>query len=190
MQVSYPLKDTEILFPVTAPKVEGYTLKNWETIIGSKVGQSNNIEGITCEPEELITFEPTNITIGDCINQNGRKITISGKCTGPNILLYNYEVYISLTLDDSDGDFAKCYYKETSSEFNCDYAGKGRIKIKEQYISVFLGALKMKEYDSGQSISSCTDDDDIIDEFFHQYLSADSLYFLNKILILFSFLLF
>lgn len=49
----------------------------------------------------------------------------------------------------------------------------------------------MKELDSGQSVSSCSSDDDDDElEILSQFLSADSLYFLNKMLILFSFLLF
>ena len=191
-QISYPLRNTYILLPVKTPKTEGYTIKNWEKIIGSEPSISNAIEVKTCEPEAGNIFEPTNITIGDCQSgSNIRKIKISGKWADNNNTLYpNCIVHISLD-DNSDGDFAKCVSRDTPG-FDCNYTGKGRIKINEQYVTDIIWSFKMKELDSGQSVSSCSSDDDDDDELeiLSQFLSADSLYFLNKMLILFSFLLF
>ena len=127
----------------------------------------------------------TSITIGDCKYLSGRNIKISGNWADEKNTLSDYAT-IYMSLDNSNGDFAKCVYK--SSQFECDYPGQGRIKIDEQYISYSLSSYKIKEKDSGKSASGCSDDFD--DEDIEEYLSADSLKFLNKILILFSLLLF
>ena len=185
VQISYPFNNADIILPTKAPTIDKYTFKNWEKTIGSNSGVSNKIGGVTCVPEEKNTFEPTSITIGDCKYLSGRNIKISGNWADEKNKLSDYAT-IYMSLDNSNGDFAKCVYK--SSQFECDYPGQGRIKIDEQYISYSFSSYKIKEKDSGKSASGCSDDFD--DEDIEEYLSSDSLKFLNKILILFSLLLF
>lgn len=183
----YPLNNVNIIFPTSAPNNDQYTFKNWESIIGSDPGVSNVIESVNCSPEAKNTFVPNSITYDDCII-DFRKIYIKGNwedSEGKHPIDYTSG---DIVLDNSNKDVVDCSYK--NSVFECKFEGEGRLKINEQYVTIFREVYKIKGYDSGKSVKKCSEDDDDFD--WDAYLddNLSSNYLLNKFLIIVCLLLF
>ena len=194
------LNKVDILLPTKAPNIEEYTFKNWEEVIGAKPGVTNRLANVECIPEEEDTFLPTSITIQECWTKIFHLIQISGSWINKTDDL---PAIIELILDNDNRDFIYC--NNNISEpygLKCYFKGEGYIKIKEQYYKHITFSIKdskreyhstvykVKEIDSKKRVKKChddglsNDDEDII-----KVLSG-SAYFLNKILILISLLLF
>ena len=88
---------------------------------------------------------------------------------------------VKIFLDNSGQDAADCDYRNDPVRFECEIRGDGRLKVKEQNVTIGTSAYKIKGYDSGKSISDC-DDDWLFD-------NATSLS-LNKVMIVICLLLF
>lgn len=187
IEVRYPLDKIDILLPTKAPIVEKYTFKDWEKVFGANPGVNNKIEDVTCLPEEKNTFIPSSITVGDCF-LGERSFTIKGEWEKKDKAeLSNYSS-ANIVLDNKNGDILKCRYKTQTMAFECDSEGEGEIKIREQYFNSLSEVYKIKEFNSGKTTKKCTDKDD--DDYVEKILSADSFYFINKILIIITLLLF
>ena len=186
IDVRYPLDNTGILLPTTAPKVEKYAFKNWEKTIGANPGTSNKISDVTCLPEELNTFIPSSVEIGDCAISI-RYITIKGEWENKNKALTNMSP-CKIELNNKNLDIMSCSYRTDIIGFECRFEGEGNINMKEQYFTAVNRVYKLKEFNSGKSSKKCADDYD--DDYFDNLLSADYLHFLNKILIFMGLLLF
>ena len=134
----YPLDNVNIILPTSAPKVDKYTFKNWETTIGANPGTSN------CDALGYSTF------------------TINGEWEDKSSL--NIPTSYStakIFLDNSGQDAADCDYMNDPVRFACEIRGDGRLKVKEQNVTIGISgpkAYKIKGYDSGKSISDCDDD--------------------------------
>ena len=184
----YPLNNVNIIFPTTAPNNDKYTFKNWESIIGSNPGVSNVFKAIVCSPEAENTFVPNSITYDDCIIDY-RTITIKGNwenSEGSHPIDYTSA---NIVIDTDNQDIADCNYK--NSAFECKFRGEGRLKINEQFVTIFRKVYKIKGYDSGKSVKNCSDEDDDDfdwDGYFDNNLSSNLC--LNKILIIVCLLLF
>ena len=66
--------------------------------------------------------------------------------------------------------------------------GDGRLKIKEQFVTIFRKVYKIKEYDYGKSVKDWSDGDVDWDDYFNNNFSSNLAS--NKILIITCFLLF
>ena len=144
---------------------------------------------MTCLPRERNIFTPTSITIGDC-NEYTRSIKIKGNWIEDRTK-FPSSTSTTISFDFKDGDLIQCNYNETYSEFDCEFPRKGgNIKIQSQFIpGGQLGPFKINKYDSEEYAPNC-DNDDFDDEIIKELEFANSLHFLNKILILISLLLF
>lgn len=180
--IRYALNLDKIVLPATVPKSNKFTIKNWEKGIGS-----GSISDVNCRPNEKNIFTPTLITIGDC-NEYTRSVKIKGNWIEDRIKFPSKSTTISF--DFRDGDFIKCNYNESNSEFDCEFPGKGgNINIQSQYIKGGqLGPFKINKYESNEYAQNC-DNDDFDDEIVKVFEFANSLHFLNKILIIVSLLL-
>ena len=211
IKLRYPVNNSDIFLPLTPPEDKKYVFKNWENIFGSKPGESNKLANLTCKITVGNIFTPNSITIGECLKKsNSRDIIINGEWENKKVNLSRGSY--SISFDNENGDFINCNY-QTYNEFKCNFNVEGTIKIKEQYFEVktLLGytIYKINKFDSSETVSNCSnniansdgkddnnngDDDDFDFDFdeddFREALSADSLQLLNKILILFSLLLF
>ena len=206
IKLRYQANNSDFFLPPTPPEDKKYTFKNWENVFGSRALEINKLENLTCKIDFNNIFTPTSITIGECLNSKGRNIIINGEWENskekPSSGSY------SISFDNVNGELIKCNY-QTNNEFKCFFNVEGKIKIKEQYFEepTFLNyrVHKINKFDSDKTVSSCSksddkddnnngDDDDFDFDFdeddFRDALSADSLQLLNKILILFSLLLF
>ena len=184
VKIRYTLNLDKIVLPATAPKSNKLTIKNWEKVIGS-----SSISGVTCRPREKNIFTPTLITIGDC-NDFTRSIKIKGNWIEDRIQ-FPSSTSTTISFDFPDGDLIKCNYNESNSEFDCEFPRKGgNVDIRSQFIpGGQLGPFKINKYDSNEYAQNC-DNDDYDDEIIKVFEFANSLHFLNKILILVSLLLF
>ena len=192
IEVRYPLDKMDILLPTKTPIVEKYTFKDWEKVFGANPGVSNKIEDVTCLPQERNTFIPSSITVGECL-LGSRSFTIKGEWEKKNKTdIINYSS-ASIVLDNKDGDISNCRYNNQPIGFTCEFKGEGEIKMKEQFFYASVDLYKMKEFDSGKTFTKCIDKDDNEDEdddeYVKKFLSADSFY-INKILIIITLLLF
>ena len=144
---------------------------------------------MTCLPRERNIFTPTLITIGEC-NEYTRSIKIKGNWSEDRTQ-FPSSTSTTISFDFRDGDLIKCYYNESNSEFDCEFPLEGgNIKIQSQFIpGCQLGPFKINKYDSEEYAPNC-DNDDFDDEIIKVFEFANSLHFLNKILILISLLLF
>ena len=209
IKLRYPVNNSDIYLPTTPPENKKYTFKNWENIFGSRGGEISKLENLTCKAEEGNIFTPNSITIGECIkNTDKRRIIISGEWDNAKTILSN-NAYMAISFDNENGELIGCDYK-VNIGFECDFNVEGKIKVKEQYFEerTLLGhkVFKINKYESDKSASKCTnnnpngddkdkdndgdDFDDFNEDDIKEALFADSLKFLNKILILFSLLLF
>ena len=75
----YPLDNVNIILPTSAPKVDKYTFKNWETTIGANPGTSNVLKDAVCIPKVANTFTPSSITDDDCDALGYSTFTINGE---------------------------------------------------------------------------------------------------------------
>lgn len=185
--VSYPLNKIDVLLPTITPIVDKYTFKNWEEVFGANPGVSNKISDVTCLPEEKNTFIPSSITIGECF-LGTRSFTINGEWEKKDKAELNNYSSANILLDNKDGDISKCIYKTQFNGFDCDFEGEGEIKMKEQYFTVLSQVYKMNEFNSGQTSKKCTEEEE--EKYIDIIMSADSLHFINKVLIIITLLLF
>lgn len=181
----YPLDNVNIILPTSAPKVDKYTFKNWETTIGANPGTSNVLKDAVCIPKVANTFTPSSITDDDCDALGYSTFTINGEWEDKSSLnIPTIDSTVKIFLDNSGQDAADCDYMNDPVRFACKIRGDGRLKVKEQNVTIgSFGpkAYKIKGYDSGKSISDC-DDDWLFD-------NATSLS-LNKVMIVICLLLF
>jgi len=182
---AYPLDNVNLILPTKPPKVDKYTFTNWESVIGANPGTSNVLTDIECMPTVHNTFTPSSISIEDCDIMSRHPFTISGEWedkTKKNYLT-DYDS-ATIILDNGKNDAVDCNYRSAPTRFECKFEGSGRVKIKEQTVTISRNSFKIKEFDSKQTVSECDDDD--LEELL---LSAMSLN-LNKILIIICLLLF
>ena len=210
IKLRYPVINSDIYLPTTPPEDEKYTFKNWENVFGSRGGEIQKLKNLTCKVNGYTSFTPTSITLGECIkNSDKRRIIINGEWDDNKEGL-SYNMDMSISFDNENGELIECQYNKTNIGFECDFKVEGIIKIKEQYFEekTLLGykIYKINKYESDKTASKCInnnsngnnkDDDNDGDDFYDfneddikEALSANSLKLLNKILILLSLLLF
>ena len=182
----YPLDKEDIIFPTKIPQIDGFVFTNWEKVVGGK--KIPNVDCLTKEFDN--TFKTSSIELGTCfLGENS--FTINGNWENTDKSITNaYINGINILLDNENKDVAKCYYyyNETPLQFKCTFKGYGKVKFKEQLFKGSLKAYKLKDFDSGKSAKKCSGDG--IEEEIKKMINSGSFYFLNKILILISLLLF
>ena len=183
----YPLENVNVLLPTTAPQFKDINFTNWKETIGAIPGESNKIgTNVNCVSDIENVFIPSSVEIGDCFSK-GTEFTINGKWENTDrINLRDFgEAYI--VLDNDKKDIVECTYRNKTYSFNCEIAGDGLIKIKEQNFNLQNKAYKMKEFNSGKKGKICVED--TVDGVIQPIPVAQNFIFLNEYLILISLLL-
>lgn len=158
----YPLDNVNIILPAKAPKVGKYNFINWDSTIGANPGTSNVLKDAVCIPKAANTFTPSSITDDDCDVLGYSAFTINGEWEDKSSLnIPSINSKAKIFLDNSNQDAAECDYMNQPVRFTCKIRGDGRLKNKEQFVtigSLVKKAYKIKGYDSGNSLSDCDDD--------------------------------
>ena len=97
--------------------------------------------------------------------------------------MYKYSDF-DLVLDNKNKDTANCRFVDTT-KCECQIEEEGLLKIKDQYVKIYLYSYRIKEFNSGKTATECDDD-----EYIESLLDSNNLQFLNKYLILIGLLLF